>query len=96
MKESITTSSAPAAIGPYSQGISTGGLVITSGQLPIDPATGTFVPGGIEEHQDDGFPQRYESFCRDERGVQHLFRSSLSGPQRRGGCEIAEGRAGGN
>ena len=49
MKESITTSSAPAAIGPYSQGISTGGLVITSGQLPIDPATGAFVPGGIAE-----------------------------------------------
>ena len=49
MKESIITSSAPAAIGPYSQGISTGGLVITSGQLPIDPATGAFVPGGIEE-----------------------------------------------
>ena len=49
MKESITTSSAPAAIGPYYQGISTGGLVITSGQLPIDPATGAFVPGGIEE-----------------------------------------------
>ena len=48
MKESITTSSAPAAIGPYSQGISTGGLVITSGQLPIDPATGAFPEGGVE------------------------------------------------
>lgn len=39
MKEIIATKSAPAAIGPYSQGISAGNLVITSGQLPVDPAT---------------------------------------------------------
>ena len=37
----------PAAIGPYSQGIQAGGLTITSGQLPIDPATGAFAEGGI-------------------------------------------------
>lgn len=47
MKEIIATAAAPAAIGPYSQGISAGGLVITSGQLPVDPATGAFAPGGI-------------------------------------------------
>ena len=38
MKEIIATKSAPAAIGPYSQGIGAGNLVITSGQLPVDPA----------------------------------------------------------
>ena len=38
MKEIIATQAAPAAIGPYSQGISAGGIVITSGQLPVDPA----------------------------------------------------------
>ena len=42
MKERIATEQAPAAIGPYSQGIRTAGLVVTSGQLPIDPATGAF------------------------------------------------------
>ena len=42
MKERISTEQAPAAIGPYSQGIRTAGLVVTSGQLPIDPATGAF------------------------------------------------------
>ena len=42
MKERIATEQAPAAIGPYSQGIRAAGLVITSGQLPIDPATGAF------------------------------------------------------
>ena len=42
----VKTDSAPAAIGPYSQGICAGNLVFVSGQLPIDPATGTF-PEGI-------------------------------------------------
>ena len=43
------TNKAPKAIGPYSQAIEANGLVITSGQLPIDPATGEFAPGGIKE-----------------------------------------------
>lgn len=47
MKKPIVTSAAPAAIGPYSQGVDGGGIVITSGQLPIDPATGAFAEGGI-------------------------------------------------
>ena len=49
MKSVIATTNAPAAIGPYSQGIDAGAFVITSGQLPVDPATGAFVPGGIAE-----------------------------------------------
>lgn len=44
----ITTEKAPAAIGPYSQGMITESLVITSGQIPVDPATGD-VPEGIEK-----------------------------------------------
>ena len=48
MKTVISTSAAPAAIGPYSQAIDLGSIVITSGQLPIDPATGAF-PEGIKE-----------------------------------------------
>ena len=47
MKTVISTSQAPAAIGPYAQAVETNGLVITSGQLPIDPATGAF-PEGIQ------------------------------------------------
>lgn len=42
MKKVIRTTNAPSAIGPYSQGLCGAGLVITSGQLPIDPATGNF------------------------------------------------------
>lgn len=45
----INTNKAPKAIGPYSQAIEANGLVITSGQLSIDPATGEFAPGGIKE-----------------------------------------------
>ena len=44
----VTTAGAPAAIGPYSQGIATDGLVFCSGQLGLDPATGDLVEGGVE------------------------------------------------
>jgi 2-iminobutanoate/2-iminopropanoate deaminase len=49
MKKQINTTSAPAAIGPYSQAIEANGFVFVSGQLPIDPATGAFAEGGIKE-----------------------------------------------
>ena len=45
----IATDRAPRAIGPYSQAVRAGNLVFASGQIPIDPATGEFVPGGIAE-----------------------------------------------
>ncbi|MFN0128447.1 MAG: RidA family protein [Verrucomicrobiales bacterium] len=45
----IATDTAPAAIGPYSQAVATPAFIFTSGQLPIDPLTGAFVPGGIAE-----------------------------------------------
>ena len=49
MKKQIQTEKAPAAIGPYSQGIAAGGFVFCSGQIPIDPATGQVIAGGIED-----------------------------------------------
>ena len=49
MKQVISTPKAPAAIGPYSQAIRVGNLIYTSGQIPINPATGQFVEGGIKE-----------------------------------------------
>ena len=48
MKKIVNTDKAPAAIGPYAQAVEIDSLVITSGQLPIDPATGAF-PEGIAE-----------------------------------------------
>ena len=57
----IETAKAPAAIGPYSQGIVTGHLLFASGQIPIDPATGEIVNGTIEE-------QAHQS-CRNVGGI---------------------------
>lgn len=47
--KAVHTDKAPAAIGPYSQAIEVNGFVFASGQIPIDPATGSFVEGGIQE-----------------------------------------------
>lgn len=49
MREIIKTENAPAAIGPYSQAVRAGGFVFASGQIPLDPKTGEFVPSGIAE-----------------------------------------------
>jgi 2-iminobutanoate/2-iminopropanoate deaminase len=49
VREIIHTDRAPEAIGPYSQAVRAGNLVFASGQIPTDPATGQFVPGGIAE-----------------------------------------------
>lgn len=49
MNKSVSTASAPAAIGPYSQAVVAGNMLFVSGQLPIDPATGNFAEGGIKE-----------------------------------------------
>ena len=48
-RESVQTANAPKAIGPYAQAIKINGVVYTAGQIPIDPATGNFVEGGIRE-----------------------------------------------
>ena len=49
MREITQTERAPGAIGPYSQAVTAGGFVFASGQIPIDPASGEFVAGGISE-----------------------------------------------
>lgn len=49
MKKIIQTSKAPAAVGPYSQGVEVGGTLYISGQVPVDPATKKVVLGGVSE-----------------------------------------------
>ena len=49
MKRVIYTESAPKAVGPYSQGVAAGDFIFFSGQVPLDPATGKLVAGGISE-----------------------------------------------
>jgi 2-iminobutanoate/2-iminopropanoate deaminase len=52
MIQTFHTEDAPAAIGPYSQAARSGDLVFASGQIPLDPATGTIVEGGVKEQAD--------------------------------------------
>jgi len=52
VKEIVATERAPRAIGPYSQAVRAGNLLFASGQIPIDPATGEFVAGGVAEQTD--------------------------------------------
>ena len=49
MKKIVSTGDAPAAIGPYSQGIRSGSLLFCAGQIPLDPKTGQIVSGGVAE-----------------------------------------------
>ena len=65
MKQVIVTPNAPAAIGPYSQGIAAGQTVYVSGQLPIDPATG-LIP--------EASPPRLHSPSRTSRPFWHSRR----------------------
>ena len=48
MKQMVRTADAPAAVGPYSQGVVAQGFVFVSGQIPLDPATGNLVSGDIK------------------------------------------------
>jgi 2-iminobutanoate/2-iminopropanoate deaminase len=48
-REIIATDKAPGAVGPYSQAVRVGDFVFTAGQIPLDPATGQMVEGGIED-----------------------------------------------
>ena len=66
MSKTVHTDSAPAAIGPYSKAVVTGSLVFTSGQIPIDPATGGVEADGIKAKYDNGvltltMPKRQET-----------------------------------
>lgn len=47
-RKTVSTPAAPAAVGPYAQGVVANGLLFTSGQVALDPMSGTIVPGGIE------------------------------------------------
>lgn len=55
MKEIISTTNAPGAIGPYSQAVKTSNMIFCSGQIPIDPKTGEFVSDDISEQTEQVF-----------------------------------------
>ena len=87
--KTISTTKAPAAIGPYSQAIKVGNLLYTSGQLPIDPATGAFPEGGIKERMHaarTGYrqqqDQRMQSMQRELEQLRHALQQKDAEIQR--------------
>lgn len=69
-KQDIKSGNAPGAIGPYSQAIKTGNFLFLSGQIPIDPATGELVPGGVDA-------QTRQALCN----IKTLLKEAGLGPQ---------------
>ena len=76
--KSIQTENAPAAIGPYSQAIDSGaGLVFVSGQIPIDPSTGTFVPGGIREQTRQSLTNAQAILAATGLGLENVVKTTV-------------------
>ena len=73
----IATSMAPAAVGPYSQAIETDGFLFCSGQIPIDPATGTLVSGGITEQAEQVFKNLSGVLIAGGSDLGHVVKSSV-------------------
>lgn len=77
MKNIIATDRAPRAIGPYSQAVRAGNLVFASGQIPIDPATGQFVPGGIAEQTEQVLRNLTAVFAAAGVGMDQVIKTTV-------------------
>lgn len=77
MKKRIETTKAPAAIGPYSQAVETSGMVFVSGQLPVDPATGAFVEGGIKELTRRSLTNIKNILAEEGLTMQHIVKTTV-------------------
>ena len=77
MNEIIATEDAPRAIGPYSQAVRAGNFVFASGQIPIDPATGEFVPGGIAEQTEQVLKNLTALFAAAGVGLNQIVKTTV-------------------
>jgi 2-iminobutanoate/2-iminopropanoate deaminase len=77
IKKIIDTKNAPSAIGPYSQGTVGAGLIFVSGQLPIDPGTGAFVPGGIEEQTKQSLENLTQILKSQGAGLENVLKTTV-------------------
>ncbi len=73
----ISTPLAPAAIGPYSQAIEANGMLFCSGQIPIDPATGAFVEGGIKEQTRQVFQNITQVLAAAGTDLSHVVKTTV-------------------
>ena len=76
MIKKIHTDKAPAAIGPYSQAIAAGNMLYTSGQIPVDPATGDVVAGGITEQAEMVFKNLGEVLKEGGAGFESVVKTT--------------------
>ncbi len=76
-RRSVSTQDAPAAIGPYSQALVSGGLVFCSGQVAIDPATQELVAGGIEEQTRRCLQNLTEVLRAAGSGLEHALKTTV-------------------
>jgi 2-iminobutanoate/2-iminopropanoate deaminase len=77
VKNIIATERAPRAIGPYSQAVRAGNLIFASGQIPIDPATGEFVAGGISEQTEQVLRNLTEVFAAAGVGMNQIVKTTV-------------------
>lgn len=77
VKDIIKTDGAPRAIGPYSQAVRAGNLVFASGQIPIDPATGQFVAGGIAEQTEQVLRNLTAVFAAAGVGMNQVIKTTV-------------------
>ena len=77
MNKQISTNNAPAAIGPYSQAIEANGMVFASGQIPLDPATGNFVEGGIKEQTRQSLPNAQNILKEAGTDLAHVVKTTV-------------------
>jgi 2-iminobutanoate/2-iminopropanoate deaminase len=76
MIETVETSNAPAAIGPYSQAIKTGNLIFTSGQIPVNPSDGT-IPEKIEEQAKQAFENLKNILEATDSGLKSVVKTTV-------------------
>ncbi len=77
MRKAVATTNAPAAIGPYSQAIAAGGFLFVSGQIPLDPATGTLVSGTIAEETRRVFDNLAAILAAAGAGFGHVVKTTV-------------------
>lgn len=77
MKKVISTTNAPAAIGPYSQAIQMGNMLFSSGQLGMDPATGNFVEGGVKEQAIQVFKNIHAILAESGFAIENIVKTTV-------------------
>lgn len=77
MKKIISTDNAPGAIGPYSQAIQTGNMLFMSGQLGIDPVSGSFVEGGAKEQTIQVFKNIQAILAEAGFTIEHVVKTTV-------------------